>query len=41
MDVYRFTAAGLGSTTVAMSLQRPFGSAPPARALRVTVHVHE
>jgi predicted secreted protein len=39
MDVYRFTAAGSGSTTVAMSLQRAFGSAPPAQALRVTLNV--
>jgi predicted secreted protein len=39
VDVYRFTATGLGSTTVAMSLQRAFGSAPPGRVLRVTLNV--
>ena len=39
-DVYRFTAGSAGSTVVEMSLKRPFGSAPPARAFHVTVNVH-
>ncbi len=39
LDVYRFVALSPGSTLVEMSLKRPFGSAPPARALRVTVNV--
>jgi predicted secreted protein len=40
MDVYRFVGAAAGSTTVEMSLKRPFGSAPPARVIHVTVRVH-
>jgi predicted secreted protein len=40
MDVYRFVGAAPGSTTVEMSLKRPFGSAPPARVIHVTVNVH-
>jgi predicted secreted protein len=40
MDVYRFVGAAAGSTTVEMSLKRPFGSAPPARVIHVTVNVH-
>jgi predicted secreted protein len=39
MDVYRFKANRSGSTTVEMSLRRPFGSAPPVRTIRVTIHV--
>ena len=39
MDVYRFAAAGPGTTVVEMSLKRPFGSAPPARTVHVTVNV--
>jgi hypothetical protein len=38
-DVYRFMAVSAGSTVVEMSLKRPFGSAPPARAIHVTVNV--
>jgi predicted secreted protein len=40
IDVYHFTAAGPGTTTVEMSLKRPFGSAAPARTVHVTVTVH-
>jgi predicted secreted protein len=39
MDVYRFSALKAGSSTVEMSLRRPFGSAPPVRTIRITVHV--
>jgi predicted secreted protein len=39
-DVYHFVAAAIGTTTVEMSLKRPFGSTPPARAIHVTVVVH-
>jgi predicted secreted protein len=39
MDVYRFLALKAGSSTVEMSLKRPFGGAPAARALHVTVNV--
>ncbi len=39
VDVYRFAAAGAGTTVVEMSLKRPFGSAPPARTIHVTVNV--
>jgi predicted secreted protein len=39
LDVYRFAAHGAGSSAVEMSLKRPFGSAPPARTLHVTVNV--
>jgi predicted secreted protein len=38
-DVYHFAAAAPGTTTVEMSLKRPFGSAPPARIIHVTVNV--
>jgi predicted secreted protein len=38
-DVYRFTAGAAGSTVVEMSLKRPFGSAPPARVIHVTINV--
>jgi inhibitor of cysteine peptidase len=40
MDVYRFTAQKAGTTVVQLSLQRAFGSAPPARVVSVTIHVH-
>jgi predicted secreted protein len=39
MDVYRFVAQNAGSTTVEVSLKRPFGSGPPARVIRVAVNV--
>ena len=39
VDVYHFTAAGPGTTTVEMSLKRPFGSGAPARTVHVTVTV--
>jgi predicted secreted protein len=39
VDVYHFLAMSPGSTTVEMSLRRPFGSAPPDRVVRVTIHV--
>lgn len=40
MDVYRFVAgASPGSTTVEMTLRRPFGSGAPARVVHVTVNV--
>lgn len=39
MDVYRFMAGSAGTTVVEMSLKRPFGSAPPSRAIHVTVNV--
>ena len=39
LDVYRFAAHNAGSSAVEMSLKRPFGSAPPARTLHVTVNV--
>jgi predicted secreted protein len=39
VDVYHFAAAAPGTTTVEMSLKRPFGSAPPARIIHVTVNV--
>lgn len=39
-DVYRFTAGVAGSTTVEMSLKRPFGEGAAARAIHVTVNVH-
>ncbi len=38
-DVYHFMAGSAGSTVVEMSLKRPFGSAPPSRAIHVTVNV--
>lgn len=40
LDVYHFTAGTAGSTAVEMSLKRPFGTAPAARAIHVTVTVH-
>jgi predicted secreted protein len=40
VDVYHFTAAGPGTTTVEMSLKRPFGAGTPARTVHVTVTVH-
>jgi predicted secreted protein len=40
VDVYHFTAAGPGTTTVEMSLKRPFGSGAAARTVHVTVTVH-
>jgi predicted secreted protein len=40
VDVYHFTAVGPGTTTVEMSLKRPFGSGAPARTVHVTVAVH-
>jgi predicted secreted protein len=40
VDVYHFTAASPGTTTVEMSLKRPFGSAPAGRVIHVTVAVH-
>ncbi len=39
LDVYHFAAASPGSTIIEMSLKRPFGSAPPARTIHVTVNV--
>jgi len=39
-DVYHFTAGSPGSAVVEMSLKRPFGSAPAARVIHVTIHVH-
>ncbi len=40
MDVYRFVANSPGSTVVEMDYRRPWGNAPPARAIHVTVNVH-
>ncbi|HZU82293.1 MAG TPA: protease inhibitor I42 family protein [Polyangiaceae bacterium] len=40
VDVYRFAAAAAGSTTVDMSLARPFGDSMAARTMHVTVNVH-
>ncbi len=40
VDVYHFSAANAGTTTVEMSLKRPFGSAPAGRVIHVTVAVH-
>jgi predicted secreted protein len=39
VDVYHFAATSAGTTTVEMSLKRPFGSAPPGRVIHVTVNV--
>jgi predicted secreted protein len=39
MDVYRFIASKAGTSTVEMSLRRPFGTAPPVRTIRITIHV--
>ena len=40
VDVYHFAAANPGTTTVEMSLKRPFGSGTAARTVHVTVAVH-
>jgi predicted secreted protein len=40
VDVYHFAAAAPGTTTVEMSLKRPFGSGVPARSVHVVVAVH-
>jgi predicted secreted protein len=40
LDVYRFMAGAAGTSVVEMSLKRPFGSAPAARAIHVTINVH-
>ena len=40
VDVYHFAAANPGTTTVEMSLKRPFGSGAAARTVHVTVAVH-
>ena len=40
VDVYHFAAANPGTTTVEMSLKRPFGSGTPGRVIHVTVNVH-
>jgi predicted secreted protein len=39
MDVYRFVGNSPGSTVVEMDYRRPWGNAPPARAIHVTVNV--
>ncbi len=39
-DVYHFAAANAGTTTVEMSLKRPFGSGAPTRTVHMTVTVH-
>jgi predicted secreted protein len=39
-DVYHFAAANPGTTTVEMSLKRPFGSGAPTRTVHMTVTVH-
>jgi predicted secreted protein len=39
-DVYRFIAKSPGTTTVEMSLKRPFGTAPTGRTLHVTLRIH-
>lgn len=39
VDVYHFVGASPGTSVVEMSLKRPFGSAPPARIIHVTVNV--
>jgi predicted secreted protein len=39
-DVYHFAAANVGTTTVEMSLKRPFGSGAPTRTVHMTVTVH-
>lgn len=40
MDVFRLTATTPGSTVVQAELKRPFGDAPPAQVVHVTVNVH-
>lgn len=40
MDVYHFLAANPGSAVVEMDLKRPWGNAPPARVVHVTINVH-
>ncbi len=40
LDVYHFAAAHAGTTTVEMSLKRPFGSGTPVRTVHFTVAVH-
>lgn len=40
VDVYHFAAASAGTTTVEMSLKRPFGSGAAARTVHVTLTVH-
>jgi predicted secreted protein len=40
MDVYRFLGQAVGITTIEMDLRRPWGEAPPAKTIRVTVNVH-
>jgi predicted secreted protein len=40
VDVYHFAAASAGTTTVEMSLKRPFGSGAAARTIHVTLTVH-
>jgi predicted secreted protein len=40
VDVYHFAAQAPGTTTVEMSLKRPFGAAAPARVVHVTVSVN-
>jgi predicted secreted protein len=40
VDVYHFAATGAGTTTVEMSLKRPFGSGPASRTVHMTVTVH-
>lgn len=39
MDVYHFAAANPGTTTLEMSLKRPFGNGAATRTLHVTVNV--
>ena len=39
-DVYRFVAKVVGTASIEMDLKRPLGDAPPAKTLRVTIHVH-
>ena len=40
MDVYRFVAgSSAASTTVEMTLRRPFGGGAPARVVHVTINV--
>lgn len=38
-DVYHFSATNPGTTTVEMSLKRPFGNQTAGRVVHVTVHV--
>ena len=39
-DVYRFAANLPGTAVVQMDYRRPWGNAPPARSIRVTINVH-